>query len=73
MESYIVRIYRRDEQDVHPVRGVVEQVGVVDQDAFGTMQELWNILSVTKRRRRKSKKTSSIKRSVNKKQAIAED
>ncbi len=62
MESYIVRVYRRDEQGTHPVRGVVEQVGAEDQDTFGTMQELWNILSLTKRRRKKSNKTSSLER-----------
>ncbi|MFQ5660984.1 MAG: hypothetical protein ACE5GZ_11195 [Gammaproteobacteria bacterium] len=73
MESYIVRIHRRDEQDVHPVRGIVEQVGAEDQDAFGTMQELWNILSVTKRRRRKPKKSTSPGREVNKKQGNSGD
>lgn len=51
MDSYIVRIYRRDEQtkDASPTRGTVEKVGAVGQDAFGTKEELWNILSFAKR------------------------
>ena len=67
MESYVVRIYRRDEDDVYPVRGIVERVGAEDQDAFGTKEELWEILSVTKRGK-KSKKTDSSKAIVKKKQ-----
>ena len=45
MESYVIRIYRRDKQGVSPIRGVVEEVGTVGQEAFGTKEELWNILS----------------------------
>ena len=56
MESYIVRIYRREEQDNSPIRGLVEKVGAVGQDAFGTMEELWNILSFVKRPGRREKK-----------------
>ncbi len=47
MESYIVRIYRRDGRCSSPVRGLVEKVGAVGQDAFGTKEELWDILSGT--------------------------
>lgn len=45
VESYIVRIYLRDSESCCPVRGVVEEVGAVGQDAFGNKEELWNILS----------------------------
>jgi len=48
MESYIVRIYRREEQGSSPVSGLVEKVGASGQEVFGTKEELWNILSVTK-------------------------
>ena len=44
MESYIVRIYIRDQQAEHPVRGIVEKVGCASQNAFCTKEELWNIL-----------------------------
>jgi hypothetical protein len=48
MESYIVRIYRREVQGNSPVSGLVEKVGATGQEVFGTKEELWNILSVTK-------------------------
>ena len=56
MESYIIRIYRRDEQGNSPLRGLVEMVGAVGQDAFGTKEELWNILSFVKRPGSREKK-----------------
>jgi hypothetical protein len=50
IESYIVRIYRR-----HPGRGrlligVVEQVGRDRRTAFGSADELWRILTVSRGR-----------------------
>jgi hypothetical protein len=51
VDSYIVRVYRRDGTDRSPSRGVVEKVGAAGQEAFGTMQELWNILSGRRKRR----------------------
>ena len=58
MESYIVRIYRREQQvkNASPTRGTVEKVGAVGQDAFGTKEELWNILSFAKRSKGRGKK-----------------
>ena len=61
MESYIVRVYRREEQGNSPVRGVVEKVDAVGQDAFGTKEELWKLLTI-------AKKPGSRGRTVNKKQ-----
>ncbi len=51
MDSYIVRIYRRDERGTSPVRGVVEKVGGAEQVSFGTKEELWQLLSCIKQRR----------------------
>ncbi len=59
MESYIVRIYRRDEQGDAPVRGMIETVGAVDQEVFGTKEELWNILSTKQKPGRRQIKSSS--------------
>ena len=56
MESYIVRVYRRNKQGNSPMRGLVEKVGAVGQDAFGTKEELWNILSIAKQSKDCSKK-----------------
>ena len=72
MESYIVRIYRREEQDNSPIRGLVEKVGAVGQDAFGTKEELWNILSFVKRTGRREKKPVLQEYSQNKKQDSTE-
>ena len=60
MESYIVRIYRRDERGETPVRGLIEKVGAVGQDAFGTKEELWNILSFAKRSKGRGKEINSL-------------
>jgi len=62
MESYIVRVYRRDEQaeEAVPVRGIVEKVGAVGQDAFGTKEELWSILSFAKRSKSRGKNFNSL-------------
>ncbi|MBI4006381.1 MAG: hypothetical protein HY356_06895, partial [Gammaproteobacteria bacterium] len=59
MESYIVRIYRREEQGNSPLRGLVEKVGAVGQDAFGTKEELWDILSYGERPKRSGGKPAS--------------
>lgn len=56
MDSYIVRVYRRDEEDHSPSRGVVEQIGAVRQEVFSTMEELWEILSgISKKPARRGK------------------
>ena len=65
MESYIVRIYRRDEQESFPVRGMVEKVGAVDQEVFGTKEELWKILSHANKPRRRGRKSSPKRNKVN--------
>ena len=50
MDTYIIRVYRRDEDDHRPARGVVEKTGAVGQEVFSTMEELWKILSRGNRR-----------------------
>ena len=72
MESYIVRIYRREERGTSPVRGVVEKVGTVGQDSFGTKEELWNILSFVKRPGKREKKSGLQGYSQKKKQDSTE-
>jgi hypothetical protein len=68
MDSYIIRIYRREEQGHSPVSGLVEKVGAVGQEAFGTKEELWHILSVMKVPSRHREKSRSQSSSGNKKQ-----
>jgi len=45
MDSYIVRIYRRNLTDPSKMAGVVEYAGTVDQKVFHTQEELLTILS----------------------------
>ena len=45
MESYIVRIYRRDRKKPHLVAGVVEEVGNTEKRGFENIDELKSILT----------------------------
>jgi len=45
MDSYIVRLYRRDVHNPENLVGLVETVGEADQRPFHTMSELMAILS----------------------------
>ncbi len=44
MESYIIRIYRRDEQNPHNIIGLVEDVGLEAKTPFHNIEELIDIL-----------------------------
>ena len=56
MDTYVIRIYRRDENDPRILVGVVEEVGVDGNRAFGNLDELWFILNSSKAETRKNKK-----------------
>lgn len=43
-ESYVLRIYRRDDKDPERIRGIVEMIATNEQKAFGSMSELRDIL-----------------------------
>ena len=45
MENYIVRIYRREEDNPRILVGVVEEVGVEGNKAFTNIDELLDILN----------------------------
>ena len=47
MESYIVRVYQRDQQDPTLMKGVVEVVESGEKRAFHASEELWRILAST--------------------------
>jgi hypothetical protein len=48
MNSYLVRIYRKAENDPHMLLGVVEEIGKTDRKAFKNLRELWAILNPKK-------------------------
>jgi len=56
MENYIVRIYRRVENNPRILVGVVEEVGIEENKAFTNLEELWKILNSPKAEIRKVKK-----------------
>ena len=45
MDSYMVRIYRRAENDPNMLVGVVREIGTEEKRAFNTFDELRSILS----------------------------
>jgi hypothetical protein len=47
VESYIVRVYHRDQQDPTLMKGVVEIVESGVKRAFHESEELWRILAST--------------------------
>lgn len=69
MNSYMVRIYRKADNNPRMLVGVVEEVGVKEKKAFHTLYELWDILNPIKkaatqvRRNRNSKGTQNMKHS----------
>ena len=45
MNSYLVRIYRRAENNPRMLIGVVEEIGKAEKRAFNNLDELWDILN----------------------------
>ena len=54
MESYLVRIYRRKENNPRLLIGVVEETGANEKKAFQNVYELWDILNPIRKRPSKS-------------------
>jgi len=46
MENYIVRVYRRDVQNMREVTGLVENVESEEKVVFHSLEELCSILSI---------------------------
>ncbi len=44
MESYIIRIYRREKDDLQKITGVAEIAGLEGMKRFNSLEELLNIL-----------------------------
>jgi len=58
MDTYIIRIYRREESASHTLAGTVEEPGIPEKRAFVNLDQLWDILHP------KKKKLSRPKRRV---------
>ncbi len=66
-ESYIVRIYRRDEDNPQHLVGLVETVGVEGPTVFNNPEELWSILSQQGLNGEKQATTAAIKQTATEK------
>jgi hypothetical protein len=62
MESYLVRIYRKAEDNPRVLVGVVEAPGVKEKMAFSNLYELWDILNPVNKVQALSKKSKNSKR-----------
>jgi hypothetical protein len=58
LQSYIVRVYRRDAKNPRRLVGVIEEVGGEGKQAFNTPDELWQLMTSRKRRGRDSGRSS---------------
>jgi len=62
MNSYLVRIFRKAENNPRMLVGVVEEVGVMEKKAFSNLYELWDILNPVRKVQTLSKKSKNSKR-----------
>jgi hypothetical protein len=69
MESYLVRIYRKADNNPRMLVGVVEEPGVKEKKAFHNLYELWDILNPVRKDRLQSKRNSNSKRNRNTKES----
>jgi len=53
MTSYLVRIYRKADNNMRLLVGVVEEPGVKEKKAFHNLYELWDILNPKKERKQR--------------------
>jgi hypothetical protein len=59
VDSYIIRIYQKKEDDPKVLVGTAEKIGENDRKAFKTLRELWEILNPQKRGPRQSQPLDS--------------
>jgi len=59
MDTYIIRIHRRQESDPHTVAGTVEEPGIPKRKAFPNLDQLWDTLKLKKKKMPKRKRILS--------------
>ena len=69
MTSYLVRIYRKADNNPRMLVGVVEEPGIKEKKAFHNLYELWDILNPVKRTRPQIKTNKNSKHNRNMKQS----
>ena len=58
LDSYVIRIYRKAENEPRLLVGTAQKIGQEDRMAFSTVDELWSILNSIKKDPLKEKKRS---------------
>ena len=52
MDSYLIRIYRRDKENPEAIVGIIEEIGTGGKQSFNNLSELNLIITKPKRRKR---------------------
>ena len=65
MDSYQVRIYRKNPNNPRMLVGIVQEVGAEEKKVFSNLDELWSILNPEKKAPLNQKKGKSPKRNPN--------
>lgn len=61
MESYLIRIYRRDVSDPERITGTVEEIGTEKSQGFKSLVELGGIITGKRQEKGTGKRTGSRK------------
>ena len=60
MDSYLVRIYRREKDNPEAIVGTIEEIGAKKIQSFKNLSELSRIITTPKKRKRRTTKKKSI-------------
>ena len=60
MDTYIIRIYRREDGDPDTLAGTVEEPGIPEKRAFVNFDQLWDILHQKKNKLLKPKRKMEV-------------
>jgi len=63
MDSYLIRIYRREKDNPDAIVGTIEEIGVQKIQPFKNLSDLSKIIAVPKQRIRRTTKKKSISES----------
>jgi len=62
MDSYLIRIYRREKDNPEGIVGIIEEIGNQKKHTFKDLSELSKIITVPKRRRGRYIKEKILKK-----------
>lgn len=52
MDSYLIRIYRREKDNSEGIVGIIEEIGAEKKQSFGNLSEMTTIITKPKRGKR---------------------